>query len=75
MKVSQAISYHLQYHKANSQLNTQRCVEYVLGKFHNHFNERDLASVSEEDVLNFLNKPPSIGVGQRQHIKFYDFIF
>jgi len=57
MKVSQAVYYHLQYHKANSQQNTQRCVEFVLGKFHDHFQERALASVSHEDVLSFLTKP------------------
>jgi hypothetical protein len=56
MKVSQAVYYHLEYHKANSQQNTQRCVEFVLGKFHDHFQERALASVSHEDVLSFLTK-------------------
>jgi hypothetical protein len=32
MKVCQAINYHLEYHKASSQKNTLRCVEFVLGK-------------------------------------------
>ncbi|MFT5701152.1 MAG: integrase/recombinase XerD [Desulforhopalus sp.] len=56
MKVNQAVYYHLVYHKANSQTNTQRCVEYVLGKFYDQFQERVLASVSHEDVLSFLTK-------------------
>jgi hypothetical protein len=56
MKVSQAVHYHLEYHKANSQENTQRCVEYVLRKFNVQFQERSIASVSEEDVLTFLMK-------------------
>lgn len=56
MKVSQAVHYHLEYHKANSQENTQRCVEYVLRKFLDQFQERVLDSVSEEDVLTFLMK-------------------
>lgn len=56
MKVSQAVHYHLEYHKANSQQNTLRCVEFVLGKFCEQFKERVLASVSQEDVLFFLTK-------------------
>jgi integrase/recombinase XerD len=56
MKVSQAVEYHLEYHKANSQPNTQKCVKYVLGKFHDQFHERTLASISEENVLSFLTK-------------------
>ncbi|NNK92944.1 MAG: site-specific integrase [Desulfobacterales bacterium] len=56
MKVSQAVHYHLEYHKANSQENTQRCVEYVLKKFNVQFQERSIASISEEDVLTFLMK-------------------
>ena len=44
------------YHKANSQQNTQRCVEFVLGKFYDQFQEKVLASVSQEDVLSFLTK-------------------
>ena len=56
MKVSQAVYYHLEYHKANSQQNTQRCVEFVLGKFCDQFQERVLSSVSQEDVLSFLTK-------------------
>ncbi len=56
MKVNQAVYFHLEYHKANSQQNTQRCVEYVLGKFRNRFFERVIDSISEEDVLSFLTK-------------------
>lgn len=54
MKVCQAIHYHLEYHKANSQQNTLRCVEFVLRKFNHHFIERTLESVTEDDVLSFL---------------------
>lgn len=56
MKINQAVYYHLEYHKANSQPNTQRCVEYVLGQFYDQFQERVLASVAQEDVLSFLTK-------------------
>ena len=39
MKVNQAVYYPLEYHKTNSQQNTQRCVEFVLGKFYDQFRE------------------------------------
>ena len=56
MKVKKAIRHHLEYHNANSQKNTCRCVEFVLRKFDNQFGERTLDSISEEDVLSFLTK-------------------
>lgn len=54
MKVCQAVHYHMEYHNANSQQNTIRCVEFVLRKFNHHFIEKTLGSVSVEDVLSFL---------------------
>lgn len=56
MKVKKAIRHHLEYHNANSQKNTCRCVEFVLRKFDNQFGERTLYSISKEDVLSFLTK-------------------
>jgi len=56
MKVKIAIRHHLDYHNANSQKNTRRCVEFVLRKFDNQFGEMTLDSVSEEEVLSFLTK-------------------
>ncbi len=56
MKVEKAIRHHLEYHNANSQKNTCRCVEFVLRKFDNQFGEKTLASISEEDVFSFLKK-------------------
>jgi integrase/recombinase XerD len=56
MKVNKAVNYHLQYHRTNSQYNTLRCVKFVLGKFDAQFRDRMLFSVSEEDVLSFLNE-------------------
>jgi len=54
MKVSQAVSFHLQYHRANSKKNTIKTCEFVLSKFSNRFGKRDLASISQEEVLDFL---------------------
>jgi integrase/recombinase XerD len=56
MKVKKAVRHHLEYHNANSQKNTNRCVEFVLRKFDNHFGEMPLDLVSEEDCLTFLTK-------------------
>jgi len=44
MKVSQAIDFHLQYHRANSKKNTIKTCEFVLHRFAAQFNQRDLAS-------------------------------
>jgi len=54
MKVSQAISFHLQYHRANSKKNTIKTCEFVLSRFITQFGKRDLASISQEEVLAFL---------------------
>lgn len=56
MKVNKATHYQLEGHKANSQANTLRCVEFVMRKFNNQFGARTLDSVSMKDVLTFLTK-------------------
>lgn len=56
MKVNKTAHYHLEYHKANSQPNTLRCLEFVMRKFNNQFGSRTLDSVSMKDVLTFLTK-------------------
>ncbi len=54
MKVSQAVDFPLQYHRANSKKNTIKTCEFVRTRFTAQFGKRDLASVSAEDVLAFL---------------------
>ena len=56
MKTCQAVHYHLEYHRASSQKNTLRCVEFVLRRFNNQFAERILASISKEEILSFLTE-------------------
>ena len=56
MKVNRAVDYHLECHKTNSQPNTLRCVEFVLRKIDAQFRDRMLDSVTEEDILSFLNE-------------------
>ena len=48
MKVEKAIRHHLEYHNANSQKNTCRCVEFVLRKFDNQFGEKTLTSIPKK---------------------------
>ena len=54
MKVSQAVDFHLQYHRANSKKNTVKTCEFVLTRITTQFGKRDLASISQEEVLTFL---------------------
>lgn len=54
MKVSQAIDFHLQYHRANLKKNTIKTCEFVLNRFATQLGKRDLASISKEVVLEFL---------------------
>ena len=49
MKVSQAASFHLQYHRTNAKI-----YEFVLVRFTTQFGKRDLAVISQEEVLDFL---------------------
>jgi len=54
MKVSQAVDFHLQYHRTTPQKNTIKTCEFVLYRFTSRFGKRDLASISQEEVLEFL---------------------
>jgi hypothetical protein len=54
MKVSRAIDFHLQYQRTDSKKNTVKTCEFVLSRFNSQFSKRNLASVSQEEVLEFL---------------------
>ena len=60
MKVSQAVDFHIQYHRdtvSQSQFpkkNTVKTCEFVLHRFTAQFGKRDLANISQEEVLAFL---------------------
>ena len=80
MKVSQAIEYHLQYHRVNSKKNTVKTCEFVLFRFSEIFSGRELEEVSQEEVCDFLIKLTN---GNKQSTKrnrystlssFYNFI-
>ncbi len=54
MKVSKAVNLFLDYHKMNSQKNTVRAYGSLLARFRDHFTDRDLASITSEEILSFL---------------------
>jgi len=54
MKVSQAVDYHLQYHRANFKKNTVKTCEFVLSRFITQFGDRELNAITQEEILKFL---------------------
>ena len=65
MKISEAIKFCLQYQKANSKVNTVKNYEFLLGKF-GIYNDRELESITTEDVLSFLT---DLSDGRKQNTK------
>lgn len=63
MKVSEAVAYCLEYHRTNSKKNSISAYNFVLSKFGNQFNERELHSITSDDILSFLNQ---IAEGKKQ---------
>jgi len=56
MKVSQAIAGYMEYHLANSKKNTIRNYEYTLRRFRDQFAERELGSITSDEILFFWPK-------------------
>jgi len=55
MKVTQAVDFHLQYHRANSKKKYGKDTSvFVLSKFAARFCGRELASISQEELLDFF---------------------
>ena len=54
MKVSVALEIFRDYQRANLKHRTVLGYKYVLTNFHEFFGERDLSSVSGEDIYHFL---------------------
>lgn len=55
MKVSQAITFWLNYHRANSSKNTIRAYEELLARFCHENGEKDLQELTSDEVPDFLN--------------------
>ncbi len=66
MKISEAIKFCLQYQKGNSKVNTVKNYKFVLGKFGDVYNDREMDSITIEDVLSFLT---GLSDGRKQNTK------
>jgi hypothetical protein len=56
MKVSQANGICLNYHKVNSAKNTLRNHQFVVTRFSHHFAEREVGSITGDEILTFLTE-------------------
>lgn len=54
MEISKAVNYCLEYHRMNSAYNTTRAYQFVLFRFAECFEGRDLKSITPDDTLSFL---------------------
>ena len=55
MKVSQAVTFWINYHRANSRDNTIRAYRELLERFCHENGEKDLQELTSDEVLDFLN--------------------
>lgn len=55
MKVSQATKSFLDYHRMNSKENTLRNYLFLLTEFSSQFGDREMESLTSEEVLSFLS--------------------
>lgn len=66
MKVADAITYCLQYHKINSRPNTLANYKFLLGKFDKVYSDSDIDSISTERIITFL---ADLTEGRKQNTK------
>ncbi len=74
MKVSQAVTFWLNYHRANSRDNTIRAYRELLERFCYENGEKDLQELTSDEVLDFLNginegKKPQTRKTRFSHLK------
>ena len=56
MKVSHAVTFWLNYHRANSSKNTIRAYKELMERFCKENGDKDLKEITANDVLVFLNE-------------------
>ena len=66
MIVSNAVNYFLEFHRNNSKMNTVKYYTYVANKFEKSFGEKELDSITSEDILFFLT---NLTNGNKQNTK------
>ena len=54
MKVSEATHFYLHYQKTNSKDNSLKNYKYVLRKFNDSFGEREIETITTEEIISFL---------------------
>ena len=54
MKISEAVQFYLQYKKANAKGNSLKNYRYILQKFENSFGEREIDTITTEEIISFL---------------------
>ena len=58
MKVSQAVQSFREFHRLNSKKNALKNYEFIFTQFHEAFSDRQIESISTDDVLAFLTNLP-----------------
>jgi len=66
MKVSKAVTYCFEYHRTNSKKNSIRPYVFVLSRLDSQFGDRELGSITSDEILSFLNQ---ITEGAKQSTK------
>jgi integrase/recombinase XerD len=56
MNIAKGANYCLEYHKSNSKETTLRSWEFVLSRFESQFGQREMDSISPDEVLSFLRQ-------------------
>ena len=56
MKISEAVQFYLQYKKANAKGNSLKNYRDVLRKFGNSFEEREIDTITTEEIISFLTE-------------------
>ena len=54
MKVTKVVQFYLQYKKANAKSNSLKNYRYILQKFENSFGEREIGTITTEEIISFL---------------------
>lgn len=66
MKVADAVTYCINYHKINSRPNTLAHYEFLLGKFEHSYEGRHIDAITTEEIIAFL---ANITAGRKQNTK------
>ncbi len=66
MITSNAVKFFLEFHRNNSKYNTVKYYTYVANQFKNFFSERELDSITTEEILQFLS---DLTKGNKQNTK------